>query len=379
MGRPAKGYKKELSPGVWKVQASATTGRTGRRRKLTRTVRGTEADANAALVRLQDELGRCPAAGDELTLDQWFWGHFMPEKRSSRTRATCAGYESDYRAHIAEDLGWMDLNDIDNLVVQRWVNGLPPQSAPSYVKTLRAVLNSAHFSHVMLEQPMGPGYHYSLPRGRDTRPGDVWTAAEVGECLTKLRGHRLFPVWAVMVGAGLSRSEALALDWEGLSWTDVLGVDGQPHHTAVVSVEGAYTAQDGMKDTKNDRRRRRVPLVPPFSDALWECRGKGPICQSVKSDGKPTGKRLTPRYVPGLWRSLFDKGKPLEGMRFVHLGRMRATYSTLMQQSGVDLSVINAMQGRSANSQVLYTNYLNPQMDTFVRASEGVGRVMREA
>ena len=377
MGRPAKGYKRELSPGVWEVQASVITGRTGRRRRLSRTVHGTEADANAALVRLQDELGRCPAAGDGMTLDEYFWGVFIPQKQASRTNATWKSYQSHYRAHIAEALGWMDVNAIDNLVVQRWVNGLPPQSAPNYVKTMRAILNQAHFDHVTDQQVMS--YRYVMPRGRDTRPGDVWTAAEVAKCLTKLRGNRLYALWLVQVGAGLSRSEALALDWEGISWSEVLGMDGKPHHVARLDVERACTSEDGMKGTKNDRRRRSVPLPPLYADALWECRGKGPICQSSKSNGDPTGKRLTPSYVPRLWRALFDKGKPLAGMRFVPIGRMRATYSTLMQQSGVDLSVINAIQGRSANSEVLYTNYLNPQMDTFLGASEGAERVVREA
>ena len=148
---------------------------------------------------------------------------------------------------------------------------------------------------------------------------------------------------------------------------------------ATVTVRGAYTAEDGMKDPKNDRRYRSVPMQPPFSDALRECVGKGPICQSRQhtSDGwKLSGKRLTPSYIPKRWKTLFGEGKPLEGLPFVELGRMRATYSTLMQRAGVDRTIINAMQGRTDNSPVLYSNYLNPHVDTFEESASAMSALV---
>ena len=53
---------------------------------------------------------------------------------------------------------------------------------------------------------------------------------------------------------------------------------------------------------------------------------------------------------------------------------MRATFATLAQASGIDSTLINAMQGRSANSQVLYTNYLSPQTPTFDAAVDRIQR-----
>ena len=41
---------------------------------------------------------------------------------------------------------------IGNLEIQKWINGLPPQLAPNYVRTLRAILNQAHFDHDAVAQ-----------------------------------------------------------------------------------------------------------------------------------------------------------------------------------------------------------------------------------
>ena len=226
---------------------------------------------------------------------------------------------------------------------------------------------------------MGGEYRYKLPRGRRNTPLPVWGAEEVGAALVRLQGEQLFPLWLVMVGCGFSRSEALALDWEDIRWQTSLGMDGHEHYTALVPVKAAFTAKDGMKEPKNDRRYRTVPMQPPFSDALHECASTGPICQSVryaKDKPRPTGCRLTPSYIPKRWRSLFKEGGALYGLPFVQLNRMRATYSTLMQRAGVDRTIINAMQGRTDNSPVLYSNYLNPGDDTFTESASAMSRLV---
>lgn len=55
---------------------------------------------------------------------------------------------------------------------------------------------------------------------------------------------------------------------------------------------------------------------------------------------------------------------------FVWINRMRATYATLIQGAGIDSTLINALQGRSQNSEVLYANYLNPYQTSFLDAAK---------
>ena len=391
--RSKLGTKREIRPGVWRIEVMSGYREDGTRRRASRTIHGNKVEADAAIVKLANEMGRCLSSGDAMTLDTYFWAYFSPLKHATTTKANAQTYEAHYRKHIAPTFGQWDMERIGNLDIQRWINDLPPQSAPNYVRTLRAILNQAYFDHRKTDAPMDGSYHYKLPKGRRNTPLPVWGAYEVGRCLTLLKGEQLYPLWLVMVGCGLSRSEALALDWEDIEWGTALRMEpkqkksgklgkkmvAKEHWVATVRVNGAYTATDGMKEPKNDRRYRSIPMQPPFSDALRECIGTGPICQSKRhtADGYAlTGHRMTPSYIPKRWKALFEDDGPLHELPFVQLNRMRATYSTLMQQAGVDRTIINAMQGRTDNSPVLYSNYLNPGNDTFVQSAAAMSALV---
>ena len=375
--RSKLGTKREIRPNVWQIGVSCGTRADGKRRTAWRTVHGTDVDADAAIVKLADEMRRCASIGDDMTLDRYFWGYFSPFKHATTTNANAVAYDSCYRVHIAPAFGSWQIERIGNLEVQRWINGLPPQSAPNYVRTMRAIMNRAEFEHVIIDNPMR--YRYTMPRGRSNTPLPVMGAYEVGLALERLKGTQLYALWLVMVGCGLSRSEALALDWDDIAWDEVLQMDGKRHWVATVHVKAAYTSADGMKEPKNDRRYRRVPMMPPFSDALRGAMGTGPICQSrlhTKDGWRLSGRRLRPDSVPKLWKAYFEPNGPLDGLTFVHIGRMRATYSTLMQRAGVDGSIINAMQGRTDNSPVLYTNYLMPGIETYAESARAMSALL---
>lgn len=376
--RSKLGTKREIRPGVWEICVTAGYREDGKRRRSYRTVHGDAMHADAEIIRLAADMGRCMSVGDDMTLDTYYWGYFSPTKHATTTRANANTYDSHYKCHIAPAFGDWGMSRITNLEIQRWLNGLPPQSAPNYKRTLCAIMNQAHFDHVITDNPVD-GYRFKLPRGRSNVPQPVMGAYEIGVALERLKGQQLYAMWLVMVGCGLSRSEALALDWEDIEWSQVLQMDGKEHWVAVVPVKAAYTAEDGMKEPKNDRRYRKVPMLAPFSDALRGAMGSGPICQSrrhTKDGWKLSGRRLTPSYVPKVWKSYFEEGGPLFGLSYVRIGRMRATYSTLMQRAGVDRSIINAMQGRTDNSPVLYTNYLNPMMDTYTESARAMSALV---
>lgn len=372
--RSPLGHKEEVRPGVWRVVVSCGYRSDGTRRREYGTVHGTSRDADMEMARMAGDMGAEPWAAEHLTLDEYYWGRFSPERHATTTHANATSHDSNYRTHISPELGSLDVSSITNTRIARWVSSLPPQSAPNYVRTLRAVMAQAKFDHVISESPM-EGYRFRMPRGRSTAPLPVWGVAEVAEALSRpaFRSSQLFALWLVMAGGGLSRSEALALDWEGVAWSEAAG----GHWAAVMTIAGACTMRDGMKEPKNDRRYRRVPLAPPFSDALREVAGSGPICQSMRhaTDGPvPTGHRLSPGYVPKRWKALFAPGAPLDGLPFVPLGRMRATYATMAQAAGLDSTIINRIQGRSPGSQVLEGHYLNPELGTLARAQDAVAR-----
>jgi integrase len=367
-----------VGEGLWEVSCSHGYREDGSRRVAYRFVRGPESKAEEERIRLVAEMGRNPRLGDPMTLDEYYWGIYSPDRHATTTVANAKTHDLNYRNHVADALGHMDIGSITYQDVRRWVEGLPPQSAPNYVRTLRSVLAQARYDGFIQDSPMD-GRRFRMPKGRDTTPRPVWGAREVAEALGRpdFRRSQLFGLWCLMCGGGLSRSEALAIDWESIRWDEALGMDGRTHRTAYVSIDAAVTSMDGVKGPKNSRRYRTVPVPSVFADRLWEVRGSGPVCQGERhtSGGNvPTGHRLSPDRVPGKWRSYFEEGGCLHGLPFVWINRMRATNATLMQGAGVDSTLINAMQGRSSNSEVLYGHYLNPRQDSFERAADAMQR-----
>lgn len=153
MPRDKVGSKREIRPGMWQVRVSRGFREDGLQRTKSRIVRGTEADADAELLRLADEMGRASAVGGRVALDAYFWGRFVPGRERTTTRANVRTYESVYRCHIAPTFGGRDITAIDNVEVQRWVDGLPSQSAPAHARALRAILSQASFDHVIARPP----------------------------------------------------------------------------------------------------------------------------------------------------------------------------------------------------------------------------------
>lgn len=376
--RSRAGSIRKVGEDLWEVSCAHGYRDDGSKRVAYRFVRGPESKAEEERIRLVAEMGRNPRLGDPMTLDEYYWGVYSPDRHATTTVANAKTHDSNYRNHIAGQLGGLDIGSITYQDVHRWVDGLPPQSAPNYVRTLRSVLAQARYDGVIQDSPMD-GRRFRMPKGRDTTPRPVWGAGEVADALSRpdFRKSQLFGLWCLMCGGGLSRSEALAIDWEAIRWDSALGMDGQEHMTAYVSIDAAVTSMDGEKGPKNSRRYRTVPIPSVFADRMWEVRGSGPVCQGErysKGGNVRTGHRLSPDRVPGKWRSYFEDGGCLHGLPFVWMNRMRATYATIMQGAGVDSTLINAMQGRSSNSEVLYGHYLNPRQDSFERAADAMQR-----
>ena len=117
--RSKLGSKRGVRPGVWLVRVSSGYRDDGTRRTASKTVYGNEIEADAAIVKLADEMGRCLTKGDAMTLDTYFWGYFSPMKHASMTKATANTYDAHYRKHIAPHFGRWNLDDLGNVDIQR--------------------------------------------------------------------------------------------------------------------------------------------------------------------------------------------------------------------------------------------------------------------
>ena len=355
MPRSRLGSKRQRPDGSWEVRVTHGRRRDGSPRTVSRVV-ATEGEADAAIVALAAEMGRSPSMGDPMTVDAYFWGVFVPRKEASRTRATVDFYTSSYRTHIAETFGQLPLDAVPKATIRTWAAQLPAQSAPAYVRALRAVLRSAWEDGLVPEEPMRG--RLDLP-SRDTRPAPVWTAEQAADALSRLRGADVEPLALIMVGAGLSASESRALDWESLS-----------ADCSEVTVEGAYTQRDGMKGPKTARRYRTVPVLGVCAARLRELRATGPLVLNRR------GRRMGPGTVAKRWAALWDDGV-MDGVPRIAMNRLRATHETLMLRAGVPDALNSAIHGHS--QKVAYSHYLAPVSADAAHAARVANGLMESA
>lgn len=74
--RSKLGSKREVAPGKWVIRVQAGFRADGHVRRVSRTVYGTETEADIAIAQLAQELGVSQAAHAGVTLDMYYWGVF---------------------------------------------------------------------------------------------------------------------------------------------------------------------------------------------------------------------------------------------------------------------------------------------------------------
>ena len=341
-----------------------------------------EEEAERLALELAAQLGKRPDLGMGLTLERW-WAAYSLGKGSRVAKATFDRYAGDMRRIWLPKLGKSDISLITHQDVQSILLSLRTRSLAKHAKaTLSAVLTQAVRDGHLSENPIRTAT-FELPgdvgaydeAGTDwgdnpfdviENTADVWDVQTVLQAMPLLRGVPLEPCWLCMVGAGLRREEALALDWK-----DVRRIEIGGRMVTQLAVYKAYTEQDGLKRTKTRQSVRIVAVIEPFGERLWELRGRpnDSVCtvsvSNIQRRWKTLFEPVTSKHAKSEGR---HKGK-LYGIRYVPLNRMRATHSTIVQQAGIQDSVNAAMHGHS--EKVAYANYQRPDtIDATVRVGE---------
>lgn len=371
------GSIRNLGDGKW--EAIATSGRRsdGKRRTKSRVVHGDRADAEAELVRLRVEMGADPCVGDSMTLDEYFWGVWLPTREASLAanpdeplvaRGTVDTYVSLYRNHIGPAFGSWDADRIDEPAVMRWAVRLPSAAmADKAVRHLRAILRCMWYERIIPDKPLER--RVRLPR-HQADPKEVWTVGELIEACGRLRGHHLEALVLAIAGGGLRREEALALDPQAdFEWR----VDGEGHLQCGFTVRRAWVdGADRLKPTKTYQV-RPVTVGEPFAPRLMEVCADGRPRLAMRRDG--TGP-LAPSSIPETWRRAFAGG-PLRGMRFTELRLLRHLHETMASASGFSDSANASLHGHS--QQVMYENYLSVSSATADRLAEAIRVILAGA
>ncbi|MDI9600126.1 MAG: site-specific integrase, partial [Acidobacteriota bacterium] len=337
----------QIAPGVFRISVSVGYSTvTGRRRRPSQIVRGTEREAEIALARLLLSAGKLPE--NEVSLRQFLEEMYLPHVEKRRRAKTVDGYRSLISHHIVPELGNSALTDLTPYQLSRWLDGLSKvgsdpveplseQSRLHVYRCLFAALRKAMQWGLIADNPLQA---VEPPKPGRHQPKDVLTVEESAAYLRAFAGHPLEPLIALALGCGLRRSELAGLLWSSLDFEagTVTVTRGLHDHKGTVIEEKPKSATS-----------RRTIAVPAWAlEILRPLRGIGPL---VTLDGGPMRPgRISAEYVRQVHAA---------GLRYVPLKNLRHTHACLMLDAGVDLYTVSRRLGHSTTA-VTELHYVDP-------------------
>ncbi len=328
---------------------------TGKRRWMTRTVRGTRADAQRELKVLAAHANVAPAVGAQTTvaelLDQWF-----ARGRVSWSPTTVRNLGSIVERHLKPALGDLLVGDLTAAIVDQFYERLRTEGRiegkPLAIGTVRRVHSTLHAALAQAQRwPWvfdNVADHASPPRGEpvEMRPR---TPAEVARLLESVADDPPLQLYLTLAATtGARRGQLLAL-----RWTDVDLVAGSlsMQRSVVEGPEGPV-----LVPTKT-RRSHRVALDPASVELLRTHRehvreenGADAFEQRFVFCADAAGTRP---WLPNFVTKRFIVARRAAGLGHFRLHDLRHFMATEMLDAGVPVPIVAARLAHARASTTL--------------------------
>ena len=395
--RAGLGSKREVAPGKWVVRVQAGYRADGKARRVSRTVYGTELEADAAILELARGLGAQVAERAGVTLDQYYWGVFRgtPSNRGKpRAKASLREYDGQMERYVSPFIGNAEIAGITHEQLRMCIER---SGAPTKTKTvLRAVMRRAYDDGWIAEMP----FQRRVITVRQRKPPvEPWTAVEAAAALRKLsrsteRPDLVMNAYLILGLSGLRKEEALAVrpcDIKSTTTYDL--ATGSAVESTFIEVSRAYTDDDGIKETKTEGSVRTVPVLMAGRERLAEILGLlRPGAETVTEGGGSsvmdaaelakeveawTGQRIVNMRGDNLvraWRRMCER----HNLRYIPPKALRHTSETLMVASGVSALSVMDLHGHT-DLGTDYRHYIKPGLAERERAAQRVGETLGAA
>ena len=344
----------------------------------------TEQEADAWLVAKSIELGKRPDLAAGITVAS-LWAMYQRDRLPQLAKSTQVGYVYQMEHNILPTLGERDAASVTHGDIQRMLLDMRPSVARLAKATLSAVLTHAVRRDVLGENVMRKAPFVMPEHSRFAEPNadvwdddpfaaieearDVWDVRTAVECMRRIEGLALEPIFLACVGAGLRVEEAFAL--RPMDVRRIVGSFdeyGREIWVTQLAVHHATTREERRKATKTVNGSGIVPMLEPFGERYWEvvqqCDDRrAPVCKLSASRQNKTWRAYFAK-PPETWHKRMGddrkvKGR-LYGLPYIPLSRMRATHTTLMQEAGV-LDSVNQSMHRNTGA-VQQRHYMRPDL-----------------
>ena len=346
--RAAMGSIELLSTGRYRVSLELPRGDDGRRRRLSRTVRGTRGDAEAELARMKLDQGK-PVEARGMTVGD-YWRVFYEPSLSNLAPHTESSYRSAWKLYVEPMFAHRELASLKARVIENELMTIAkPGARRNAFKLLRQVVTDAYRNEMCDGNP----FDRKIRIGRaDRKPQTVLSIADLPEWLEAVRGEPFEAAVLLMLFCGLRREEAMALSWGDISFGE---------NRASVRIERALVEVSGKViegPTKTPESRRTVFVSGPAMERLRQIASSGPICR------RPDGARMAPDKASKSYRAKVERA----GAKYVPMMNLRTSYATIMQSLGSADSVISRSLGHT-DIKTDYGHYFAANEGTYVEAA----------
>lgn len=248
---------------------------------------------------------------ERITVDDWHEKWIELYKRNIVRDTTLKNYQSNYRAHIKEKIGFIRLRDLNMAHIQKLLNGM--RDAGYHYKTIlqiRIILVDM-FEKAILSEFMtkNPAKNVTIVKdGKQERR--VLTQAEESEFLKAASGNWYEMLFQLALLTGLRQGELCALTWADVDWdAGLLRIT----KTLIYSkLEGENAISFKVNPPKTRNSYRDIPLTDEALRILKKQKGQDERLMAQ------TGKRGNLKPVKGFENLVFKTrtAAPISGQTF---------------------------------------------------------------
>lgn len=300
-----------------------------------------------------------------LTVDKWFDEWIKTYKEGKIKESTLEAYKYTYK-HISKHIGYMYLEDVKMIHLQKIINDLAEQGYAYSTLTLTRVTMHALFDQAVLNDYImkNPSRGVKLPTDT-TGKRRVLTVEEQKIFLQYAEGNAHELEFRFVLLTGLRASEISGITWNNIDWekkelhiTQALGYSKTENKFYITtpksksSIRTVPLVDEAIQILKQQRRKQ---LIDKMRSPQWNDEKCFADLVFISKNGRPNGDAIYNNAIKSILRcinrdmseSAKVDGKEPELMESFSMHTLRHTYATRCFESGMKPKIVQEILGHS--------------------------------